>query len=336
MTTRDRSIVPSLGAGLSRLTSRLKMRHIGLLDTLGRTSNIRKAAVELNMSQPSASALLREVEDAFDVELFVREPHGLVLTDHGRALIGWAGILLADLEKAQHDLTAISLGRGKRLKVGISPLAAPKLLPLALELFRKTGPDVIVSVTTGIETTLPPMLLSGEIDCAVCRMVPGFVREAVRHEMLYGEAASIVVRRDHPLARAERMEPALLDTFRWMLPVSEGAPYDLIASRLVSVGAKFPRVSVESWSAIVIVHLLQASDLISVLPRSIAEHYAEKVAILPFEELNILYPVVLTWRPRAEDLFFDSFLNAVREAAAFLHKGGDLDKRDIRSPDSFI
>src|SRR5207237_2710650 len=91
-------------ASMVRLHSRLKMRHMLLLRTLGTTLNSRRAALEMNISQPSASALLREIEDAVGTELFEREAHGLRPTPSGRAMIEWAGIILADLERASLDL----------------------------------------------------------------------------------------------------------------------------------------------------------------------------------------------------------------------------------------
>jgi len=47
-----------------RLVGRLRLRHLALLDSLGRDPNVGRAAKRLHMAQPTAGKLLREIEDA--------------------------------------------------------------------------------------------------------------------------------------------------------------------------------------------------------------------------------------------------------------------------------
>jgi len=302
---------------MMRLHSRLKLRHMALLSMLGDTQNIRRAAAEMNISQPSASALLREIEDALGAELFSRETHGLKPTRIGLTMIEWARIMLADLDRACSDIEELELGTGTRIRVGVSPLAAPRLLPRSVELFRQGNPRAVVSVQTGIEGTLIPQLLSGELDLAITRMVPELKHSSLSYEVLYPESANIIVRKDHPLADRDNLSAQEIDPFEWILPVSKGPPYDVVGTMLMSMGAQLPRVVVETWSAIVIVHLLQTSDLLAVVPYSVAAHYSHSLAILPLSLPDVLYPVVLLSRPQpASNIFFDRFMDAVRAAAA--------------------
>jgi DNA-binding transcriptional LysR family regulator len=298
-----------------RLLSRLKMRHLLLLNLLGANPNIRRVANDMNISQPSASALLRETEDALGVELFIREARGLRATPFGEAMSQWAGILLAQLEEACGDLDSIASGAGSRLRVGISPLAAPKLLPRAIELFRADSPHAVISIQTGIEATLIPTLAAGELDCAICRMVPELKHGSLDYETLYSEAANIVVRKGHPLAGRSVITAADIDGREWMLPVSKGPPYDVVGACLMGIGAQLPKVVIETWSAIVIVHLLQTSDLLAVLPNSVAAKHADTLETLPLSLPDVLYPVVLLSRPKPANLFFERFMSAIRDAA---------------------
>jgi DNA-binding transcriptional LysR family regulator len=298
-----------------RLHSRLKMRHMLLLRTLGTTLNSRRAAAEMNISQPSASALLREIEDAVGTELFEREAHGLRPTLAGQAMIEWAGIILADLERASNDLDQIMQGAGSRIRVGLSPLAVPRLLPNAVRIFRESNPLTVISVQTGIENTLIPMVLSGDIDIAISRLVPQLTHSGLNYEILCAERACIVVRTGHELVDKEALTADDLDRFDWLLPASSGGPYDRVAACLVSIGAKLPKVVIESWSALVIVHMLQSTDLLTVLPYSVAIK-SPTLRILPLELPDILYPVVLFTRPTpSHQVFLDRFTEAVRRAA---------------------
>jgi DNA-binding transcriptional LysR family regulator len=306
----------TLKPSMVRLLSRLKMRHLLLLDLLRGNPNIRRVAAEMNISQPSASALLRETEDALGVELFTREARGLKPTVFGEAMSQWAGILLHQLEEACGDLDSIASGAGSRIRVGISPLAAPRLLPRAVEIFRAGSPHAVISIQTGIEATLIPTLAAGELDCAVCRMVPELKHGSLDYEVLYTEAANIVVRKGHPLAGKAAITAADIDGREWVLPVSKGPPYDVVGACLMGIGAQLPKVVIETWSATAIVHLLRTSDLLAVLPHSVAATHADTLDALPLSLPDVLYPVVLLSRPKPANIFFDRFIAAVRSAAS--------------------
>jgi DNA-binding transcriptional LysR family regulator len=47
----------------NRIRSKLRVRHFELLDVLGETLNIHKAAPRLSLSQPATSKLLHETEN---------------------------------------------------------------------------------------------------------------------------------------------------------------------------------------------------------------------------------------------------------------------------------
>ena len=58
----------------NRLRSKLRLRHFELLDALGDTLNIRKAAPRLHLSQSTATKLLQEIEALYKTLLFERLP----------------------------------------------------------------------------------------------------------------------------------------------------------------------------------------------------------------------------------------------------------------------
>jgi DNA-binding transcriptional LysR family regulator len=304
---------------LVRWHSRLRMRHMVLLKALGGTPNLRRAAASLSMSQPVASTLLREVEDALGEKLFERTARGLQPTAAGIAMSRWAGLVLSDLECARDDLKSIALGQSRRLRIGVSPVAAPTLLPRAVAAFLQRYPKAGISIQTGVESTLTANVIKGELDCVVCRLVPEASSSALSFTSLYSEKSDIVVGPQHPLIRARNFAPKDLDAYDWILPVSQGAPYNLIAKRLLDEGCALPRVAVETWSTVVIANLLQSGDWLAVLPRSIARHQARSgsIAILPFELPDALFPLAVITRSgiAAGDELLAALVEAVRKGA---------------------
>ena len=93
------------------LRARLKTRQLMLLIAIGDEGNIHRAAEILNMSQPAASKLLKDLEDVLGVSLFERLPRGMRPTWYGETMIRYARIALASLAQAGSELDALKTGR---------------------------------------------------------------------------------------------------------------------------------------------------------------------------------------------------------------------------------
>jgi DNA-binding transcriptional LysR family regulator len=102
--------------------------------------------------------------------------------------------------------------------------------------------------------------------------------------------------------------------------MSSGAPYNLVARRLLDEGCALPRVVIETWSTVVIVNLLQSGDWVAVLPRSIARQHAKSgaIAILPFELPDALLPLAVITRRgvAANEELLSALVESVKAAAA--------------------
>src|SRR3954469_24726018 len=80
--TLDASLVTFLD-GVTPRYGRFKMRQLALVLKLVGTGNLHDAAAALNMSQPAATKLLQEIEEALGAELFIRQSRGMKPTPSG-------------------------------------------------------------------------------------------------------------------------------------------------------------------------------------------------------------------------------------------------------------
>jgi DNA-binding transcriptional LysR family regulator len=298
-----------------RLLSRLKMRHMMLLKFLGSKPNIRRAAADMNISQPAASALLREIEDALNVELFERDAQGIKATAYGRSMIQWANLIVADLELAKNDIQSIADGAGATVRLGMAPLAAPDLLPKAIEIFRKDVPKAMISAHEAISSDIVKGMLTGLFDVGISLIVHESQHSSIQCEPLFSHPVDIVVRRGHPLTQTIGGSIKEIGKYQWALPASAGAPFEVVARRLTEEGCPMPEVALESASSMVLVNMIQASDLVSVLPRALVTRHASVLAVIPPDLPNAIYPVSLLSRSIVPSLVVERFLAAVRKAA---------------------
>ncbi len=93
------------------LRARLKTRQLMLLIAIAEEGNIHRAAGMLNMSQPAASKLLKDLEDVLGLSLFERLPRGMRPTWYGEALIRHARMALSSLTQAGQEIEALKTGR---------------------------------------------------------------------------------------------------------------------------------------------------------------------------------------------------------------------------------
>ena len=265
------------------LQHRLKIRHLILIKTVADQRSISKAAAALHITQSAATKTLRELEESLGVELFKRGPRGVAPTAYGQAMLHRADAILSEVNSAADEIAALRTGAAGRIYIGILRVAAPTLLPDAFLQARRQYPELAVTVVAGTHEALHPSLLAGEIDFLVGYLNDARARTGLVQEKLYADAAAIVVRRGHPLARSRRMSLAALAGRQWILPVENSVLRRHLDAAFRSAGVPPPRGLIESHSTTLVQAFLQQSDMLAVLPRQAALQLekAGLIAILP-------------------------------------------------------
>ena len=69
------------------LATRLKLRQLALIVAIAERRSLRQAANDVAITQPAATKLLRDLEDAVGLTLFTRHAWGMAPTAYGEALV---------------------------------------------------------------------------------------------------------------------------------------------------------------------------------------------------------------------------------------------------------
>lgn len=147
---------------------RFTLRQLEYLVAVGEAGSIAEAAHRLNVSSPSISAAISQLESEFGVQLFVRKPaHGLSLSPAGRRFLNEAKLLLRQshnlynvAHELQHELTGT-------LSVGCMVTLAPVIAPELCKSFMDTHPGVRIELYEGSHEDLLRKLSNVEIDIAL-------------------------------------------------------------------------------------------------------------------------------------------------------------------------
>ncbi|MEM5424833.1 MULTISPECIES: LysR substrate-binding domain-containing protein [Paraburkholderia] len=268
--------------------TRLKTRQLLLVVALAEEGNIHRAAAALNMTQPAASKLLRELEDMLGAVLFERMPRGMRPTLYGDALIRHARAVLGSLDQAQEELSALKAGRLGHVAVGAITSPGVRVLPAAVAAVKRTHANLRVSVEIDASNVLLEHLAQDKLDVVLGRLSAEHDKLQLRYEPLAGEPVCAVVRPGHPMlvaAQDEARPIALADIARatWVVPPVGSVLRHRFELMFQRASLAPPSNVVETPALLFITRVLEQSDMIAVLTEDVARYYAAHgmVAILP-------------------------------------------------------
>jgi DNA-binding transcriptional LysR family regulator len=147
--------------------SNIELRHFAALEAVGRTHSFVATARELGYTQSAISQQIARLEQAVGQRLVERPggPKPVSLTEAGRLLLRHADAIVAQLDAAQADMTALAEGAAGPLRVGIFQSVGVRILPSLLRRFTQEWPRVEVRVREETDAAeLLRLLEHGELD----------------------------------------------------------------------------------------------------------------------------------------------------------------------------
>lgn len=280
------------------LLLRLRTRQLALLSLLDTERNLGRAAMALNISQPAASKLLQQAEDSFGVALFERQPRGMSPTPHGEIVVRYARSVMADFSAAREELQAISSGLRGTLRIGSVPGAVTELVAPALAEYKRRHPKVAVSITVDTSDLMIHQLARGEVDLVLGRLTEGFNQGDYEIQPLLQEGLVAVTRHDNPLLQRARITFNDLMGAAWILQ-PHGSPQRLRFDAALGEAGVSKRLNItETASTIATTALLECSDMVAIMPASLARHYARLgvLGVLPLDLPIRVPPIYLIHR----------------------------------------
>lgn len=262
---------PSL---ISQLLNRLRMRQVALILAVGEHGTLRKASAELGMTQPAATKMIQELESALGQKLFERVGRGQKLTPAGTSVLGYFTGMRGTIAAMTGELAELQLGSSGRLSVGSIMAPSPTLLTHAIIALKKAYPLLSVDVTLDTSDRLFELLREGVLDVAIGR-VRGDQWADYVFTPLENEELAIVVGVHHPLAKKKSVAFASLLDYPWILQPTGSPMREVLEQEFRMQQAPLPRGLIETASILTTTNLIAETEMIGVVPASIADTYAE-------------------------------------------------------------
>ncbi|MBU2670114.1 LysR family transcriptional regulator [Actinoplanes bogorensis] len=173
-----------------------------LLLSVARLGSVGRAAAEHRISQPAASARLRELERRVGLTLLHRTPRGSTLTETGALVADWARSAIDAADALAAGLAALRATHDSRLTVAASQTVAEYLLPAWLVALRAAHPGLAVTLQAANSADVAAAVLDGHVELG---FVEGPDLPAGLHaEVVATDRLAVVVGPGHPWARRRR------------------------------------------------------------------------------------------------------------------------------------
>jgi LysR family pca operon transcriptional activator len=292
------------------LDRRIKLRHLEAVTAIDRHGSLKGACQELNLTQPALSKTLKELEQILEAALMTRDRGGVRLTPEGEVFLEFAGQSLAALRRGVSGVAELRAGGAEVLRVGALPSVAVRLMPQAVQHFRKLSQATHLVLRDGAHGALTADLRAGALDLVIGRMGAPELMTGVSFTQLYQERVVCVVRSGHPLAEKVGLAPTDLGVWPVLYPPEGAAIRPLVDRWSLAQGLGLFRDRIDCVSGAFGRRFLPRSDALWFISEGVvAPEIAEGVMIrLPLDLGLTAGPVGLMTRPdsvpsRSQQLF---------------------------------
>ncbi len=182
----------------------MDIRQLQYLSALAREKHFTRAAKACNVTQPTLSGRIRQLEQELGVPIVERGQRFHGLTPEGEKVLKWAHSILDNWSSLQQEISTLRGTKGAlvgRLSLGVVPSALPMAAMITKAIQdRHAGIELTVLSQSSVEILRNLEDFSIDVGLTYLDNEP---IEGMRAESIYMERYSLLVRADHPLAQKE-------------------------------------------------------------------------------------------------------------------------------------
>jgi LysR family nitrogen assimilation transcriptional regulator len=245
----------------------MDLKQLEYFITVVEKGSFSKAAIYLNLAQPSISRKVALLEDELGQRLLERTGRGVRPTEAGQTLLVHAKLMIDTAAAATFQIKEMSTAVSGKVIVGLPHRVAEGLcVPLVHE-FRKRMPHAMISVVEGLSVSLRDGLINGRIDLAVLFDPPP--TPLLSYEKLMREKLILIAPDHYPLK--SQISMAELANFPMILPGQSNPIRNLVEAVLLPLNISL-NIIAEVGAVYTALKLVESGVGCSILPESALKH----------------------------------------------------------------
>jgi len=268
------------------------------LDALLLERNVTRAATRVGLTQSAMSHKLRRLRELFGDDLLVGGRQGMVPTERALALAGPVRRGLLELRSAIRSTAPFDPATAQRdFTIISSDYADFVILPRVLEHLSQHAPGIGLRMRPPT-LAIQPALEDGSADLVMGQAIEG---SGLKQRVVFEETLVTIVRPDHPaLTDGGTCLPLerYLELGHVMMSADDGPS---VIDHILAARGRSRRIVLRTPYFVGLPFMVARSELVAVIPRSLAEEAASVVPLrivpppLPLPSTRIM----MTWHERA-------------------------------------
>lgn len=240
----------------------MELRHLRSFITLAETLNFSEASKTLCLTQSTLSQQIKQLESDLGASLFIRNSHGVAITEAGAELLPHARRTVADADECLQRMADLRNILAGSLNIGVTYSFSPILTETIFE-FMKRYPGITLSICYKPMAELMELLRRRDIDF-VLAFRPSAPMPDVESHILFQNYLAAIVSDTHPLASAGSI--SLEELSRWSLALpsvglqARNALEAILEQRHIALN-----VRIELNDPNILFDLVRSSSLVTVL-----------------------------------------------------------------------
>ena len=295
----------------------MELRHFRYFVAAAEEEHVGLAARRLNVSQPSLSRAIADLEQELGVRLFERAGRGIRLNPAGRQFLAGAQQVLAEVERASAAARRVGAGEVGQLDIGaVDTVSWAGVVPEALRALRSARPGVLLRLFPLSSRDQLAAIQGGRLDVGFLYNRPQD-DPATRALAVAEDKVVLAVPADHGLSGAGKValkdlaEEAFVSFPRAASPVY----HDRLARACASRGLQ-PRVVQEAATGAGILAIVASGLGIAFVNSAVRWRRPHNIELLEVEDLELKLVLDCVWREDNEVPALAPFLEAVRGLVA--------------------
>ena len=254
----------------------LERMHLAIVQEVEKQGSLTAAANVLCLTQSALSHSMRKLEQQLGTDIWLREGRSLRLTQAGQYVLAVANRVLPQLTLAEERLRQFAQGERGTLRIGMECHPCYQWLLKVVSPYLAAWPDVDVDVKQKFQFGGIGALFGYEIDLLVTP--DPLFKPGLHFEPVFDYEQVLVVGRDHPLARADQVEPQdLLDEVLITYPIPTDR-LDIYTQFLMPAGVA-PKRHKAIETTDIMLQMVASGRGVAALPRWLAQDYAQKMNV---------------------------------------------------------
>lgn len=306
----------------SQIGRRLRLRDLYVLFTVVQCGSMAKAAAQLDVSQPSVSEVIADLEHALGVRLLDRSPKGVEPTIYANALLKRSRVAFDELKQGIRDIEFLSDPTVGELRIGCPESISSSILPAIIQRLSRQYPRVVPDVDAGPTDAMIRSLLDRSLDLVVARgrkrLADDTVMELLKVETLFDDQLVVVAGAQSEWAHRRNIDLTDLVNERWIMSEAGTWNHMILTQAFRSHGLEMPKTSLKTLSIHLRANLVATDSFLTVFPQSVLRLYGARFAlkILPIDLPTRPWPVTMvSLRSRTLSPVVERFIVCARQVA---------------------